>query len=110
MHGPMNVKYCFGSIRDMGRAIPLRTWTNPYGCRNMRLPEYIDNEAHEGGKAYAPRKSVQWEPLSNMRADGRSDMKLTGVFVTMRTHLKRRNVSIYEVQCIYCLLEANSHC
>ena len=24
----------------MGKAIPLRVWTGPYGCRSFRLPEY----------------------------------------------------------------------
>jgi hypothetical protein len=96
----------------MGKAVPLRAWTSPYGCRSFRLPECID-----GGHMKVVRATHRENPSSRShyhtcgRADGRSDMtELTGAFRDYANTLKKKECTIYEAQCIYLLLEANSHC
>jgi hypothetical protein len=41
--------------RDInGKAIPLQALTSPEGSRRLRLPDFLRQSAHEGGKGVSP--------------------------------------------------------
>jgi hypothetical protein len=43
-----------------GKAIPLQALTGPEGSGSLRLPEFLRQLAHEGGKVVSP---MHWLPL-----------------------------------------------
>jgi len=76
----------------MGKAIPLRAWTGPYGCSSFRLPEYIDSghmkvvrPTHRGNP------SIRSHCQTCGRTDGQSDMtNLTGAFLDYADTSKKK--------------------